>query len=206
VYDVFGNLVEDQVTTSLGEYRFDALPLGEYRVVVVIPPAGTRSTLAHGTTLAVTLDVPGHFPDNDFAFVPLPPQPVLAAWFPIPLSIPAGLDPSRDIPLAAGVVLLVVGSVLLRRRRRAAQGPVLEEVALEGREQRTVGIGSRESRPPLFTARPVAEELAPLVAPVAPAAPVARPVTDLRPLAWLVAGGLVVLSVARRRCRRLRGI
>jgi protocatechuate 3,4-dioxygenase beta subunit len=176
VRDVFGNVVEDQPTTSLGEYRFDALPPGEYLVTVVTPPDRTRPTLAHGTVLQVSVVEPGNYGDNDFAFVPLPPErrrlsevlsEVLAA-FPIPTSIPAGLDPSRDLPIALAVIGVLGLALVLRRRRRRAGGVEAvdgEAVAGAAGEQGAAGdvesgasrrapIIERTVRPPLFAERP----------------------------------------------------
>jgi hypothetical protein len=202
VRDVFGNVVPDQVTSSLGEYRFDGLPLGEYRVVVVTPPSGTRATLAHGTVLEVLLDTPGqHLSDVDFAFVPLPPvQRFIEAFnelFPIPRLIPAGLDPSRDVPLALGALLaLVLGGVAWRRRqrrRRAMLGDVVGAGSAAGSVAASVvtaspsvpvipGMRRPDTLPPLFDGKGVDAQAGPAGAPIGTVEPAATVESEPPPL------------------------
>ncbi len=190
VIDVLGNPVLDQETSTEGTYRFDGLPLGEYRVFVVSSPSGTRATLAHGTLLQVTLDTPGqHLPDVDFAFVPLPPMQrfveAFAELFPIPRLIPAGLDPSVMIPI--GVLLLLLAILA---------GPALV-VFVRGRRIGRAALASGSAQVE------VEVEVEPPPAPAAAAAAAVHP--EPAPLLWPAGrpvataqgrGALIVVGVA----------
>jgi protocatechuate 3,4-dioxygenase beta subunit len=78
VINVLGVPVADEVTMSDGAYRFDALPLGEY-LILVIGPDGTQATLPYGFERGVEITDPGLYAESiDFGLRLIPP-PLLGA-------------------------------------------------------------------------------------------------------------------------------